>query len=147
MIFERSSSIRAPLEKVFDFFSRPENLALITPPGMGFVIIERPEGTLTRGSRIAYRIKVAGIPLRWVTNIAEWTSGVSFVDEQIRGPYKKWVHTHTFSVRDGEVLMHDRVDYELPFGLLGRIFGGWFVRRQLRGIFDYRQAQIGRLLE
>ena len=142
MIFERTTIINAPLERVFDFFSRPENLVLLTPPALGFVIVERPDGPLQSGSRIVYRIRVAGIPLKWVTNIVAFDPGRSFVDDQASGPYRKWVHTHTFTARGSSVEMGDRVEYELPFGIAGRLAGGWFVRRQLRGIFAYRETKI-----
>ena len=145
MIFERTTFIRSTPREVFAFFSRPENLATITPPSLGFVIRELPEGGIREGAKIVYRIRVAGVPLRWVTNIAKWEPERMFVDEQLSGPYRKWIHTHTFTARDGGVEMHDRVEYELPFGVLGRIAGGWFVRRQVDQIFDYRAAKIAEL--
>jgi ligand-binding SRPBCC domain-containing protein len=142
MLLERTTFVPASAAEVFAFFSRPENLARITPPSLGFVIRELPEGGIREGARIVYRIRVAGLPLTWVTRIARWNPDQAFVDEQLRGPYRRWVHTHTFTERDGGVDMRDRVDYELPFGLVGRLFGGWFVRRQLRAIFDCRETRI-----
>lgn len=142
MLLERTTFVPAPAADVFAFFSRPENLARITPPSLGFTIRELPPEGIREGARIVYRIRVAGIPLTWVTNIARWEPERFFVDEQVRGPYRRWVHTHTFTPREGGVEMHDRVEYELPFGVLGRVVGGWFVRRQLGHIFDFRAAVI-----
>jgi uncharacterized protein len=142
MVFERTTFIASPAEEVFAFFSRPENLATITPPELGFTIRKLPDGGIRRGARIEYRIRVARIPLTWVTKITHWEPPHRFVDEQERGPYRKWIHTHTFEERDGGVLMHDRVEYELPFGLPGRLVAGRFVRRQIEHIFDYRAARI-----
>lgn len=145
MVFETSTFIRATLDDVFAFFSQPQNLATITPPSLGFTIRELPPGGIRQGARIVYRIRVAGVPLTWVTNIARWEPQRMFVDEQLRGPYRKWVHTHTFEAADDGVQMHDRVEYELPFGFIGRVLGGWFVRRQIAFIFAYRAAKIREL--
>lgn len=141
-VFERATLIRAPLDRVFEFFSAPENLARITPPSLGFRIIDAPWRPIEQGDRISYTIRVAGVALEWLTHISRWDPPKSFVDEQERGPYRQWVHTHTFTPTAEGVRMHDHVVYELPFGILGRTFGGWLVRRQVRAIFDYRAEAI-----
>jgi uncharacterized protein len=145
MLLTRTTEIPAPLEEVFRFFSEPANLGVITPASMGFTILKGPGRPLRAGDRVEYRIRVAGVPLRWVTLITEWEENRSFTDVQERGPYARWVHTHTFEQTAPGVLMHDRVEYELPLGIIGRIFGGWFVRRQLAAIFDYREQTIRRI--
>lgn len=139
---QRTTFIKAPLDKVFAFFSDPRNLARITPESMGFEIVEAPARAVREGDRIRYRIRVMGIPLRWTTLITRWEENVVFADLQERGPYRHWLHTHTFRAVDGGVEMGDLVEYELPLGLLGRLGGEWLVRRQLRTIFDHRAAAI-----
>ena len=142
MILERDTTVDAPLEKVFEFFSDPRNLGKITPPAMGFQIVSAPDRALAEGDRIEYRIKVLGLPLRWVTLITTWRQNESFSDLQEKGPYRRWLHTHTFRASGGKVQMHDRVEYELPLGWLGQLAAGWFIRRQLQAIFDYRAQAI-----
>ena len=83
--------------------------------------------------------------LRWLTVIARWVPGVEFQDRQERGPYRTWIHTHRFQSDGHGVLMRDRVEYELPFGVLGRIAHSLLVQRQLEGIFEYRRSAIERL--
>lgn len=144
MILERESRIAAiSVSEVFAFFSDPKNLARITPRSLGFKILSAPENGLRQGDRIEYVIRVLGIPLRWTTLITSWTEGSSFADLQERGPYKKWLHTHTFRQAGHDVVMNDRVDYELPFGLAGKLLAGPLVRLQLRAIFNYRERVIG----
>jgi len=109
---------------------------------MGFQIVEAPARAVREGDRIRYRIRVMGIPLRWTTLITRWEENVVFADLQERGPYRHWLHTHTFRAVDGGVEIGDLVEYELPLGLLGRLGGGWLVRRQLRTIFDHRAVAI-----
>jgi len=113
---------------------------------MGFRILKAPERSLREGDRIDYQIRILGLPLRWRTLITEWDEGHAFADFQEKGPYRHWLHRHTFTEVGNEVVMHDRVDYELPLGIPGRIFGGAFVRRQIRKIFDYREGAIGSFL-
>lgn len=141
-IFERTTQIHASLADVFDFFSTPENLGRITPPHMRFRILAGPNRRLREDDRISYQFRIFGIPMRWQTHIDLWRDGEAFADLQERGPYKYWRHLHSFEETNGIVEMHDRVEYELPFGALGAIFGGWLVRRQLRAIFEYRANVI-----
>lgn len=143
MILERVTTIEAPLESVWEFFSNPENLARITPPSLGFQIVSSPRRPIRAGDRIDYRIRVAGIPLAWRTLITECDPPRAFTDVQEKGPYRRWEHRHTFEPLDGGLVrMTDRVDYELPLGALGRIAGGFWVRRQLRQIFDHRARVV-----
>ncbi len=145
LILERVTRVPAPLDRVFDFFSRAENLARITPPSMGFEILDAPARALRQNDRITYRIRIGGIPLRWVTRIASWNPPDSFTDEQLSGPYRLWVHTHSFRQVGSTVEMRDHVEYMLPLRWVGRIVAGRLVRRKLRAIFDHRQRRIARI--
>nr|MDQ3280020.1 TIGR01777 family protein [Acidobacteriota bacterium] len=80
--FERTTRIAAPLAAVFDFFSAPRNLGRITPPEMGFRIVEGPDRRLREGDRIRYRIRVMGVPMSWTTRITLWREGEAFADLQ-----------------------------------------------------------------
>jgi ligand-binding SRPBCC domain-containing protein len=141
-VLERTTRIAAPLADVFEFFSAPGNLGRITPPSMGFEITDGPNRRLRAGDRIHYRIRILGVPMRWTTHIDTWREGESFSDLQERGPYQYWRHVHSFREAGGVVEMHDRIEYELPFGFLGRLFGGPIVRRQLESIFAFREKAI-----
>lgn len=142
MIFERTTTIAAPLARVFDFFAQPESLAKITPPATRFRIVAGPGRRLREGDRIEYALRVFGLPFRWASRIDGWRENGSFSDVQERGPYKSWRHTHTFREVAGGVEVHDRVEYELPFGIAGRLAAGWLVRRELEKIFDYRGRAV-----
>ena len=109
---------------------------------MRFRILDSPGRRLREGDRIRYSIRVMGLPIRWTTRIVQWRENESFADVQERGPYRYWHHTHTFREVAGGVEMRDLVEYELPFGVIGDLFGGWLVRRQLRAIFDYRASAV-----
>jgi ligand-binding SRPBCC domain-containing protein len=147
MEYRLQTTTHIPLarEQVFAFFADPANLGRITPPELGFRIRTALPIHMGPGTLIDYTIKLWGIPMTWRTRIAEWNPGESFVDEQLSGPYKSWVHTHRFrSVPDGTVI-EDDLRYELPFGVLGRIAAP-IVRWQVARIFQFREATIARLL-
>jgi ligand-binding SRPBCC domain-containing protein len=138
----RSQVIPGSLEDIFPFFSNPRNLARLTPPWVGFKIIECPDGDVEKGTRIRYRIKLFFVPMYWETLINDCTVGVSFVDSQVRGPYQSWVHSHFFSESSGDTVMRDEVAYEMPFSFIGRIAHFLFIKRTLNNIFDYRHRAI-----
>ena len=142
---ECSMLVPLPIERVFSIFEDPRNLARITPASLGFEIVSS-EPPMRRGAEIEYRIRWAGLPLSWKTLITEYDPPNLFVDEQIRGPYRLWRHRHMFRAAEGGTEIADRVDYALPLGILGRAAHALAVRRQLRGIFTYRQKALARML-
>jgi uncharacterized protein YbjT (DUF2867 family)/ligand-binding SRPBCC domain-containing protein len=137
-----SQVIDRPIDEVFAFFSRPENLGRITPPAMGF---EQRSSDLDMraGLAIEHRIRpLLGIPMTWRSVIEEYDPPRSFVDVQASGPYRRWRHRHTFTpVADG-TRIDDEVEYELPLGPLGALAHRLVVREQLREIFRHRARTI-----
>jgi ligand-binding SRPBCC domain-containing protein len=99
------------------------------------------------GALIEYRLVLHGLPISWLTRIEAWEPGVRFVDAQLTGPYRLWHHTHEFAPDGaGATLMRDTVRYALPLGPLGEVAHRAFVARDLRRIFDFRAAEVGRRL-
>ena len=124
-----------PIGDVFAFFGDAANLDRLTPPQLRFRILTPLPIPMGVGTFIEYRIRLRGVPIRWRTHIAVWEPPYRFVDEQVRGPYRLWVHTHTFRPLAGGTLMDDRVRYRVPGGgVVNRLF----VERELRMIFRYR---------
>ena len=143
---ERSVIVPAPRNEVFEFFSDPHNLARITPPSMGFKITRIGELPVSPGFRIVYTVRpLFGVPVKWVTRIAVFDPPHRFVDIQEQGPYRLWRHEHTFESLNGHTLMRDRVEYEMPFGLIGDVVQRLVVASQLQKIFEYRTRKLARL--
>lgn len=141
----REQFLPAPPARVFPFFADAFNLERITPPWLGFRVLTPVPIAMAAGARIDYRLRLAGVPLRWRTVIREWKPDESFVDEQERGPYALWRHEHRFvPVGDG-TLMTDVVRYRLPLGPLGRAVHAVAVRGALAAIFDHRFQAIREL--
>jgi ligand-binding SRPBCC domain-containing protein len=137
------------LERAWDFFSDPGNLATITPEGMGFHILsaERPK-RMYAGQLIEYTVSpVLGIPMYWMTEITHVVEGKYFIDEQRFGPYALWHHQHHFREVEGGVEMTDIVHYKIPLGPLGLLADRLFVRKKLETIFDYRYVAVEKLFQ
>jgi ligand-binding SRPBCC domain-containing protein len=141
-VLESEQWIPKPIGEVFDFFSAETNLERITPSTLSFKVLRKSTEKIEQGTLIYYRLKIRGVPVKWVTRIDEWTPGKKFVDMQISGPYALWHHTHTFEEKDGGTLMRDRVRFKLPLGWLGNLVAGWLVKRDVREIFSYRSRII-----
>lgn len=139
------TTISAPIDKVFDFFSRAENLQQITPPWLDFRFVTPPPSEITRGTKIKYALKLRRIPINWVTEISVWEPPFRFIDTQLSGPYRKWIHEHRFEMIEDSTRMTDTVEYELPFGPLGHLAHKIFVKSDLIKIFTYRHSQIKKL--
>jgi ligand-binding SRPBCC domain-containing protein len=141
------ASQRLPLNpnEVFPFFAEAANLERLTPPELQFHIITSPPITMQVGTLIEYRLRLFGVPFKWLTRICRWHPPHEFVDEQLRGPYRLWVHTHRFWPEDGATRMEDEVHYRLPFFPVGETAYP-LVRWQLQRIFTFRRQAIAGFL-
>jgi ligand-binding SRPBCC domain-containing protein len=140
---QRRQMLGGELPAVFAFFKSPHNLEAITPPWLGFRVLEASDREMREGTRIGYRLRLYGIPFRWQSRIAEYAEDEMFADEQLVGPYRSWYHRHLFRAVPGGVAMEDVVEYRMRFGRLGRLGHAVVVRRQLASIFDHRARAIG----
>ena len=141
-LFESTTLIKRPIEEVFDFFGKAENLNELTPPFLHFKILSALPLKMQKGTRIDYSIRLNGIPFRWKTLISEWNPMQSFVDEQIKGPYKVWKHTHKFEKEGEFTRMTDSVFYQCPGGFLESWVNRFFVRKKMEQIFSYRKEKL-----
>ena len=143
--WELTTSLQVPVEPptAFQFFADAGNLETITPPWLKFRIVTPRPIEMRVGALIDYRLKISGFPVGWRTEISEWEPERRFVDRQLRGPYRQWIHEHTFSPVAGGTRVDDRVTYRVP--------GGWlvntiYVKRALRRIFEFRRQRLKDLL-
>lgn len=143
---ERRQYLDHPLEEVFGFFAAARNLERITPPWLRFEVLTPEPVEMVVGSVIDYRLHLHGVPLGWTSQIEVWEPGRQFVDRALRGPFSLWHHRHRFAASGEGTIVTDEVHYAPPFGVLGELSHPLLVARDLRGIFDHRQASVARIL-
>jgi ligand-binding SRPBCC domain-containing protein len=140
-VFQTELWLPVPREKVFPFFADARNLEVITPPWLNFNVLTPGHIEMRAGAIIDYRLRVHGVPVRWRTEITGWNPPFSFCDEQRRGPYRLWRHTHIFEEKNSGTLCRDEVNYAVPGGAPVN----WlFVRHDVKKIFAYRAAVLQR---
>jgi ligand-binding SRPBCC domain-containing protein len=136
---EASQFLPYPQDQVFDFFSDASNLQSLTPAWLHFSIITPLPLRIMAGTVIDYRLLLRGVPIRWQSRISVWEPSLRFVDEQTRGPYRRWHHEHRFKGLEGGTVCSDIVEYEVYGGsLINRLF----VRPDLLKVFTFRQLKL-----
>lgn len=143
-VFQKQQLIKADLGSCWDFFSDPANLSLITPPGMNFTILfPDPLHGMYPGMIIRYKVSpLLRIPVEWITEITQVREREFFIDNQVKGPFRLWHHQHLFRETANGTEMRDIVNFELPFGFIGRIGGSVIVQKRIEAIFRFREAFI-----
>jgi ligand-binding SRPBCC domain-containing protein len=146
---KRIQEIPISLTKAWDFFSKPENLKLITPSYMSFKMLSRSDaGEMYPGMIITYTISsLFNISINWATEITQVKENKYFIDNQISGPYKIWHHEHHFEEIKNGVEMKDILYYEMPFGFIGKLMYKIFIGKKIDEIFNYRAQKIKELFE
>jgi len=148
-INEQEQSIDKPIDEVFAFLADARNLALLIPDWVSFCMVTPGPIGMAPGIHIDYAVRLHGIPFAWQSEITVWEPPHRFVDEQRKGPYRWWIHMHTFEeAHAGQTIVRDVVRYGVPGGRvvnkllvapdLGRIFS--HRRRQLQEIFSEKPA-------
>jgi ligand-binding SRPBCC domain-containing protein len=126
---------------VFALFSDVANLEALTPAFLRFRVLTPAPIEMRRGTLIDYRLVVRGVPLPWRSEITHWLPPWRFVDRQVRGPYRLWIHEHQFEQHGGATVCRDRVTWATAGGEPVR---RWLVSPDLERIFAHRRKELAR---
>lgn len=140
VIFEQWLSV--PPEKLFPYFQDEKNLEELTPPWLNFKVIDKSTGQIEKGTIINYQLKLYGVPFTWQTEILDFHKNKFFIDNQVKGPYSKWHHTHEFIPLAGGTLVRDSIRYKVPLSGLGKTVAGPKVDNDVKKIFKHRSEKI-----
>jgi len=132
-------TVDLPREEVFDFFADANQLERITPEWLNFKILTERPIHMRAGLLLDYKIRLHAIPIKWRTEISAWNPPFRFVDQQLKGPYKRWHHEHTFEEVDGKTIVVDNVHY-IPRG--GSLIHRFMVKPDLEKIFRFRHDRL-----
>jgi uncharacterized protein (TIGR01777 family) len=139
-VFAFRSRIDAPARDVFDWHTRPGVFERLVPPWEDVRVV-LPAPSIAEGTQAIISVPFGPFRREWMAEHRDVIPGEQFRDIQVRGPFARWEHTHRVEP-DGPSACHleDRIEYALPGGRLGRLFGGGFAREQLQRMFRYRHA-------
>lgn len=143
---EKTSVIKAPADKLFEFFLDPNNLQRISPTGSKVIEVKSPV-PLTAGAEFSLKVREGWLRVAWQGRVCELERPKLIVDEQVRGPFRRFRHTHKFRDIDGATLVIDVVEYKPPCGPLGMLFDACFIHHRLKQMFDYRHQRLKELFE
>ncbi len=138
-LFEKTTEIPVPVEELFKWYSQPAVFKRLTPPFEKVRVIEKTGG-IEDGARVV--LEAGPFRQRWEALHRDYVPNRQFRDEQVKGPFAKWVHTHGFEpISQGTSKLIDQLDYQLPMGFLGSIAAGGWMRKKLNRLFAFRHRR------
>jgi ligand-binding SRPBCC domain-containing protein len=144
---EREQEIRTTMQKAWDFIKTPKNLDRITPAELEFEIVSDVPDNMFNGLIVEYIITIPFFGRRkWVAEMKHIREPFSFVDDQRVGPYRFWYHYHELIEVEKGIRFIDRVYYEVPYGVFGKLAHFFIIKKTLKRIFDYRAEKFKELL-
>lgn len=136
-VFQTTSEISVSAQELFDWHCRPGAFERLAPPWESVELVVT--GGVQEGSQAELRMKLGLLRQTWIAEHSGIEPGRQFVDSQLRGPFSRWVHTHsTQPVSADSSLLMDHVEYSPPLGFAGRLLTGGLIRRRLERTFAYR---------
>lgn len=127
-LFDRARSIDAHVETMTT--SRERAVAGVT------------KGLIGAGEEVTWRAWHFGVPLTMTSRVTRFDYPASFVDEQLKGPFKAFRHVHEFATSDAGSVMTDRIVFTAPLGPLGWLVERIILRRYLQRLIAARGALL-----
>ncbi len=143
---ESSVTIAAPIEAVYGFHLDVANLSKISPSWISATLVkEEGEGL---GKLLYLKMSVFGVASNWVVKIDEYDPPFRLTDLVLHGPLPYFRHTRTFRQPSAELTeLHDKLEYAVPFGFIGRMANALSIRRMIELMFNYRHRVTKERLE
>lgn len=138
MQFVKESFIRSTPQSVFDLHEKPDALILLLPPWESARVIQAAKISDVGSQAIVETRMFKLYPVKWVARHTVYDPPHLFEDVQVEGPFKSWTHRHIVEAeRDGTIL-RDEINYEPPFGFVGKLVAPFIIEGRLQKLFDYR---------
>lgn len=142
MTIRLTTTINAPMTVVFDLSRNIDTHQQSASKTQEKAIAGRTTGLINKGETVTWRGKHFGFYLQHQSVISALDFPAYFVDEQLKGHFKSFKHQHFFEEKDGLTIMKDVMDYETPFGILGKIFDQWLLKKHLTQFLIHRNAVL-----
>ena len=138
MRFVWESLIRSTPEEVFGFHTQPNALTKLMPPWEEARVIQQADLSDV-GSRTIVEIKLAGLfTITWIAQHTIYEPPRVFEDIQVKGPFRRWRHRHVVTPHPQAAVLRDEIEYDPPFGFLGRLVAPVWIQQRLKKLFAFR---------
>jgi ligand-binding SRPBCC domain-containing protein len=144
--FEAQIELSCSPETVFDFLIQPANIKAISPPGVGLFFVSAPE-RLELHSRMQFKLQAFGVAREATHEVTGFEPYARYVEEQVSGPMRSWVHEHLFEPTASGVIVIDRITFQPPGGVAGLLISKDRILENLDDGFYYRHQQIAKHLK
>lgn len=99
-------------------------------------------GLISLGQEVTWRAWHFGLPIRMTSRITRMEDPDYFVDEQVKGPFRRFRHVHEFREDPEGTTMVDRVEFATPFGPIGRLAEKLVLARYLQQLIETRNQHL-----
>ncbi len=130
-----------PVAEVFQFLCTTKNLVMLAPEDLNLELLSAPD-VLILGSLLTWKGRRWGISQQVIQEVATFELDKRITIEQKKGPFAKWVHAHQFVATEAGTLLHDKIDFEPPGGLLGHMITANSIQKDLEKLFAHRQKKL-----
>lgn len=147
-VFSYTTLVKGEVEQVWDFFSRPKNIELVNPPSSHVFVDLSIEDQIVEGFLFAIKMKVLKFFTQKIkTKVVKVTAPNYFQDIQEKGAFKSWKHEHFFTQEKENTVVKDVITFQVPFGIIGRLFFKFYLKKELSTTFKYRVERLNVLFE
>ncbi|MBS7255356.1 SRPBCC family protein [Flavobacterium branchiicola] len=126
-----TTKIKAPKQIVFDASRNIDIHQQSASPSNEKAIAGITSGLINLNETVTWRGKHFGFYLTHKSRITEMNLYDYFVDEMEKGKFKSFKHEHIFEEENGITIMKDKLQYETPFGIFGKLFDVLFLKKHL----------------
>lgn len=104
-------------------------------------------GLINLNETVTWKGKHFGFYLTHTSKITKMELYDYFVDEMIKGNFKSFKHEHSFIEKNGKTVMIDNLSYETPFGIFGKFFDKFFLKKHMSNFLKNRNFVLKNLAE
>jgi len=141
------TTINAPIEIVFNNSRNIDIHQYSASKTNEIAIAGRTSGLINKGETVTWKGKHFGIYLKHQSIITKMEFPNYFVDEQLKGHFKRFKHEHIFQQKENKTVMTDILEYETPFGIFGKLFDKLILENHLSNFILYRNQILKKLSE
>lgn len=146
-IINLQTKFNADINRCFDL-SRDVDIHKLTAKRTNETAIAgRTSGLCQLGDKITWEAKHFGIRQRLTVEITKLNPPYFFEDIMLKGAFKSMRHVHTFESKNGHTIMTDEFYYEVPFGILGKIFDSIVLKSYMTNFLKTRNQILKDILE